>query len=390
MEWDNKLAQWKAEGLIDEETAARIRAFETRQPKKRKLPLLLIIGLIFFALAIFSFIAANWQAIPAIAKVSMVVLLMWIFYVLAHFSERKHFGHPIIFRILGYAMFGASLIVTGQAFHLGTSSSIVPWALFVAALAHFFIWRHPAFTVLAFISGISILGSAAPGIGLIEWLLFIAAALLWFFLSKDGPAMIFSWLLLFGSGFLAWTLWDIESPLVPIWALFALVPLMLLVPKDKQKLLTPLYLITGAVQLIVYLAMRGESDMRFVELNMLESGILAAAGIGILALAFFRFRALMWLGILGFVGLMLYDETAIVLAVVAELSALAYLIVAQRRDEPLAMGFVYFIVVQFVIYVIYAWERLDMSLFFLIGAILLFVLSGIAWWLNRKKEGAES
>lgn len=390
MEWERKLAQWRAEGLIDQETAERIQAFETRQPKKRKLPLLLIIGLIFFALAVFSFIAANWQAIPAIAKVGMVVLLMWIFYVLAHFSEKKHFGHPIIFRILGYAMFGASLIVAGQTFHLGTGSSIVPWALFIAAIAHFFIWRHISFTVIAFISGISILTSSVPVIGLIEWVLFIAVTLAWFFFSKDGTAMIFSWLLLLGSGFHAWSIWEIDSPLVPIWTLFALVPLMLLIPKDKQKLLAPLYLTTGGIQLVTFLAIRGESDMRLVELNMIESVILAAAGAGIFALAFFRFRSLMWLSILGFVGFMLYDETAIVLAVVAELTALGYLIIAQRQDQPLAMGFVYFIVVQFVIYVIYAWERLDMSLFFLIGAILLFVLSGIAWWLNRKKEGAVS
>ncbi|MBU9673714.1 DUF2157 domain-containing protein [Planococcus sp. CP5-4] len=388
MEWEHKLAQWRAEGLIDQETAERIRAFETRQPKKRKLPLLLIIGLIFFALAVFSFIAANWQAIPAIAKVGMVVLLMWIFYVLAHFSEKKHFGHPIIFRILGYVMFGASLIVTGQTFHLGTGSSIVPWALFTAAIAHFFIWRHTAFTVLAFISGITILTSTVPGIGLIEWLLFIAVAIAWFFLSKEGLAMIFSWLLLFGSGFLVWSLWDIDSPLVPIWTLFALMLLLLLIPKDKQQLLSPLYLIVGGIQLIVFLAIRGESDMAFAELAIPESIALAVAGTLVIAVAYFRERHLMWLGVLGLVGFMLFDETAIALAIVAELTALAYLIIAQRQDQPLALGFVYFIVVQFVIYVIYAWERLDMSLFFLIGALLLFLLSGIAWWLNRKKEGA--
>ncbi|MFP3323251.1 DUF2157 domain-containing protein [Planococcus sp. SIMBA_160] len=388
MEWERKLARWRAEGLIDQETADRIQAFENRQPKKRKLPLLLIIGLIFFALAVFSFIAANWQAIPAIAKVGMVVLLMWIFYVLAHFSEKKHFGHPIIFHILAYVMFGASLIVTGQTFHLGTGSSIVPWALFIAAISHFFILRHSAFTVLAFFSGIAILISAAPGIGLIEWLLFVAVTFAWFFLSKDGPAMIFSWLLLFGSGFLIWSIWEIESPLVPIWILFTLVLLLLVIPKDKQQLLSPLYLIVGGIQLIVFLAIRGESDMAFAELTMPESIALAAAGAAVLAFAYFRERHLMWLGVLGLVGFMLYDETAIVLAIVAELTALAYLIIAQRQDQPLALGFVYFIVVQFVIYVIYAWERLDMSLFFLIGAILLFVLSGIAWWLNRKKEGA--
>jgi uncharacterized membrane protein len=64
-----------------------------------------------------------------------------------------------------------------------------------------------------------------------------------------------------------------------------------------------------------------------------------------------------------------------------------YLVIAHRQDRPLTFGFVYFIAVQFVLYFIYAWERLDMSLFFLVGAILLFVLSGIAWYVNRKKAG---
>lgn len=390
MEWEQKLAQWNKEGLIDPDTVERIRMFENRQPEKQKLPLLLVIGLIFFALAVFSFIAANWQVIPALAKVGMVVLLMWLFYVIAHVSERKHFGQPLVFRLLGFAMFGASLVVTGQTFHLGTSSSIVPWALFLVALAHFFIWRHIAFTVIAFLSSISIVSAAAPGIGWFEWGLLVAAGLAWFYFSKDGPAMIFSWLLLLAAGFLSWTLWEIESPLVPIWTLFALVPLVLLVTEERRQMLAPLYLITGGVQLLVYLAIRGSSDMGFTELNLAESVALLAVGLAILLLAYSRFLNLLWLSVLGLVGILLYDSTAIGLAIVTELAALGYLIIAQRNDKPLAVGFLYFVVVQFVIYVIYAWERLDMSLFFLIGAFLLFALSGIAWWMNRKKEGALS
>lgn len=142
--------------------------------------------------------------------------------------------------------------------------------------------------------------------------------------------------------------------------------------------------------LIVYLALRGETEMSLVDLNWPESIALAAAGLGVLFLAYTRFRDIIWISILGAMGFLLFDDTAIALALVAEVSALAYLIIAQRQNRPLAPGFVYFILVQFVIYVIYAWERLDMSLFFLIGALLLFALSAAAWWLNRKREGAAS
>lgn len=387
MDEKRKLIQWRDAGLIDQEAIDRILAYEKRQPQKKKLPLLLVIGLIFFALAVFSFIAANWQAIPDLLKVALAVLLIWIFYGLADYSAKKQFGEPVIFRLLGIAMFAASIIITAQTFHFSLSNSLLPWALFIAALAHFFYWRHLAYTVVAFIFGIATLVSFVPGAGWLEWGIFIAIAFGWFYFGKDEASLRFSWMLLFFSGLVLWDLVEYDSPLWPVWTLFVLVALLLLVPKEKQRLLTPLYLLFGAAQLVVYLAVRGETELSLVDLNWPEAIALAVLGIGVAALAYVKFRPVMWIGILGFIGILLFDETAIALAIVAELSALAYLVIAQRQDRPLALGFVYFIIVQFVIYVIYAWERLDMSLFFLIGALLLFALSGIAWRLNRKKEG---
>ncbi|MFD1862103.1 DUF2157 domain-containing protein [Planococcus chinensis] len=387
MDEKRKLIQWRDAGLIDQAAIDRILAYEKRQPQKKKLPLLLVIGLIFFALAVFSFIAANWQAIPDLLKVALAILLIWIFYGLADYSAKKQFGEPVIFRLLGIAMFAASIIITAQTFHFSLSNSLLPWALFIAALAHFFYWRHLAYTVVAFIFGIATLVSFVPGAGWLEWGIFIAIAFAWFYFGKDEASLRFSWMLLFFSGLVLWDLVEYDSPLWPVWTLFVLVALLLLVPKEKQRLLTPLYLLFGAAQLVVYLAVRGETELSLVDLNWPEAIALAVLGIGVAALAYVKFRPVMWIGILGFIGILLFDETAIALAIVAELSALAYLVIAQRQDRPLALGFVYFIIVQFVIYVIYAWERLDMSLFFLIGALLLFALSGIAWRLNRKKEG---
>lgn len=388
MDLERKLVQWRNEGLIDQTASERILAFEKGQPQKRKIPLLLVIGLIFFALAVFSFIAANWQAIPELVKVALVVLVMWMFYVLAYFSEKKHFGQPVIFRLLGLAMFGAAILVTAQTFHFNLSNSVLPWAIFIAALAHYFIWRHLAYALIAFVFGANTLISFIPFTGWIEWGIFVLVALAWFYFSKDDAPKILSWMLLFFSGLLMWDLVTYHSPFWPIWTLFVLILLLFLVPSDTRRLISPLYLIFGAVMLVVYLAVRGETDMSLVDLNWPESIALAVTGVAVLALTFLKFRSIMWISVLGAMGLLLFDDTAIALAIVAELSALAYLILAQRQEKPLAPGFVYFIVVQFVIYVIYAWERLDMSLFFLIGALLLFALSGAAWWLNRKKEGA--
>lgn len=387
MDLKRKLTQWREEGLIDQAAADRILAFEKRQPEKGKLPLLLIIGLIFFTLAVFSFIAANWGAIPDLLKVALVVLLMWIFYVLAYYSEKRKFGAPVVFRLLGIAMFGASILITAQTFHFPLSNSLLPWAIFIAALAHGFYWRHLSYALAAFIFGAMTLISFVPGAGWFEWIIFIIVVLGWFYFSRENASLLFSWMLLFFAGLVLWDLAEYSSPLWPVWTLFALVLLLFLVPQDRQRLLYPLYLIFGASQMVIYLAFRGETAMSLVDLNWPESIALALAGLVVFGVAYMKFQQIIWISILGLMGILLFDETAIALAAAAELTALAYLIYAQRQNFPLGLGFVYFTIVQFVIYVIYAWERLDMSLFFLIGALLLFVLSGIAWRFNRKKEG---
>ncbi|WP_017379490.1 DUF2157 domain-containing protein [Paenisporosarcina sp. TG-14] len=389
MEINRKLERWQNEGFINQTTVDQILAFEHLQPKPKKLPLLLIIGLIFFSLAVFSFIAANWQVMPDMLRITLVLLLMWMFYGIGYLSEQKKFGQPIIFRLIGLGMFAASIIITIQTFHLSISNSILPWAIFIAALAHYFYWRHQSYAIIGFIFGAQVLITSAPTIGWLEWGSFIIVSLGWFYFSRNPLPMVFSWLLLFGSGLMLWSLVDYKSVLWPVWTLFALVVLLLLVP-EKERILRPLYLIIGGIQLVVYLAVRGETPLSLVELNLTESISLVIVATGILVLCYIRFRAITWISVLGLVGVLLFDDSAIGLAILAEVVALAYLIISHRQEKPLALGFVYFIAVQFVLYFIYAWERLDMSLFFLIGALLLFALSGIAWRMNRKKVGVSS
>ncbi|PUB11686.1 DUF2157 domain-containing protein [Paenisporosarcina sp. OV554] len=386
MDLERKLERWEKEGFIDQVAVKKILTFENQQPKPTKLPLLLIIGLIFFSLAVFSFIAANWQVMPALLKIGLVQLLMWMFYGFGYLAERKNFGRAIIFRLIGLAMFGASIIVTVQAFHFSVSNSILPWAIFIVTLAHYFYWRQFPYALIAFIAGAFVLMMSIPTMSWFEWGCFLAVTLAWFYFSHIDSSMVFSWSLLFASGLMLWILVDYETILWPIWTLFTLVFLLLSVP-EKERLLGSLSLVVGAFQLVVYLTVRGAMDLSIPEINLVESISLLVVSVGVLVLTYLRFQSITWISVLGAVGLLLFDDTAIALAIVAEIVALAYLVIAHRQDRPLTFGFVYFIAVQFVLYFIYAWERLDMSLFFLVGAILLFVLSGIAWYVNRKKAG---
>ncbi|WP_256204157.1 DUF2157 domain-containing protein [Planococcus faecalis] len=235
MDTEKKIKQWQQASLIDQDTVDRLLAFEKRQPAPKKLPLLLMIGFIFFSLAVFSFIAANWQLIPDGAKVGLMLSLMWLFYSVAYFSEKQAFGYPLLFRVIGLAMFGATLLTVAQTFHFPLANSFLPWALFLAAIAHYFYWRHVIYSVLGFFFGAAVLISFVPEIGWLEWSVFIVIAAAWFYFSRTFASLAFSWMLLFASGFMLWILVDYNSTLWPIWTLFALVLLFAIILKTSSE-----------------------------------------------------------------------------------------------------------------------------------------------------------
>lgn len=87
---DKKVREWQEAGLLDEATGLRLVDYEHKrraasEQHDHKPPVLVIVGSILLALSLFSFVAANWQAIPDLLKIGLFLLFMVGFYV---FAER--------------------------------------------------------------------------------------------------------------------------------------------------------------------------------------------------------------------------------------------------------------------------------------------------------------
>lgn len=388
-----KLMEWQQAGLIDAETTQRIKDYETHRQKKQRVPLLLIIGLTFVGLALLSFLAANWQVIPALIKIGLVLVIMVSCYVLADLSERRTIWNPVAFRILGLVAFAGALIVTVQSFHMSMQGAFIGWAVFVAALAHFFTWRHTAYAVFAFIAGLNIFtgigGFGSEQATFLDWtsiVFLVIVSLAWFYFSQSLPSLVFSWLFLYFSGLELFALVSYDGVLWPIWTLFILVPLLLVVKQEvHRQFLYHLYLVVAAINSLVYLTVRAETTNSSIPWG--EAIALAIFAVAIGYLMYQKFRPLLWLLPLGLFGLLWFDEQAILIAALVEIIAFVYLIEQERKGHRLTIAFVYFIAVQLTIYVIYAWDRLDMSLFFLVGALLVFFVAGVLWWIRKRREG---
>lgn len=111
---ERKLAAWQGAGVIDADTAARIRAYEAEHARPLALWAAIGIGVLAIGLGLVSVVAANWDAIPGATRLALHFALMtvvaaglwWRGDALAR--ERPWAGEALLFvlGVLGLTFFG--------------------------------------------------------------------------------------------------------------------------------------------------------------------------------------------------------------------------------------------------------------------------------------------
>lgn len=130
---------------------------DTRQ---RTVTAVLTIGSILVGVGIFSFIAANWQAMTSAAKIMIIVVSMIVAYaggwVLIN-NERQMTGNALI--LLGCFIYGGGIFLIGQIFHIRANwpDGFVLWMLGVLPLG---LWMK-SYPILFVATGAGIAAVAA-------------------------------------------------------------------------------------------------------------------------------------------------------------------------------------------------------------------------------------
>ena len=138
---DKDVAHWVAAGIISGEQGDGIRAdVEARSGLWAHLGfvhLLGTIGALFVGIGVILFVAANWEAIPKLARVAMALGLLWSCHSAAWWALGKKdmawLGESAL--LLSALAFGASIALIAQIFHLPSNNAggILLWALGVFA-----------------------------------------------------------------------------------------------------------------------------------------------------------------------------------------------------------------------------------------------------------------
>ncbi len=127
---ENEGKGWVRQGIISEGQYTEIVALYPE--KKHAANLFAILGGILVGLGILSFVAANWQTIPQLVRLGLILLLMLGFYGFGHlFFRRGQEGTGTALIGVGLISFGAGIFLTAQMYQLSgdQSVSLLIWSL---------------------------------------------------------------------------------------------------------------------------------------------------------------------------------------------------------------------------------------------------------------------
>ena len=143
---NKRLDRWINAGVVDANTAERIRAFEESERSSEGLrwPVLLALGLggVLLCAGVLLFVAAHWDELSPAWRFTLVLLLVGLFPIVGAFTTERFPALGATFYAIGTICVGPGIFLTAQIFNLQEHwpSGILLWA--VGALAGWLLLRQ--------------------------------------------------------------------------------------------------------------------------------------------------------------------------------------------------------------------------------------------------------
>lgn len=133
--WESSLDRWAEAGLLDAETVARIRAWESGRGREGGLrwPARLALGLggVLLAAGVLLFVAAHWDALSPGQRFALVLATVTAFHLAGAFTAERSSALALTLHACGTVALGGGIFLAGQIFHLQEHwpGGVLLWAL---------------------------------------------------------------------------------------------------------------------------------------------------------------------------------------------------------------------------------------------------------------------
>jgi uncharacterized membrane protein len=129
---DRDLVRWREAGWVTPEGETAIRLDAAKGVRTLGLAnSLAILSAVLIGFAVMSFVAANWQDMPRIMRLGMLLAALWASYALAGYFARRNmagFAHAAV--LLAVSIFGGSIMLISQMYHMdgNPADAVLLWA----------------------------------------------------------------------------------------------------------------------------------------------------------------------------------------------------------------------------------------------------------------------
>ena len=145
------LQDWRERGLLDTETALRLRD-DLEQGKQRFSfnAFVITAGVICLCFAAMTFVAANWDQMSRLLRLGLVMLALWVAWGAALWAGVRglHWWHQALL-MLACGLFGAGIMLVSQIYHIQGNAADAVWLWALGAMVAVALTRGTMALVLA-------------------------------------------------------------------------------------------------------------------------------------------------------------------------------------------------------------------------------------------------
>ncbi|MCM3741081.1 DUF2157 domain-containing protein [Oceanobacillus luteolus] len=388
--------EWVKEGIISEEQLNRILA---RKKETGPNYIIILFAVLLTGLGFLTFIMSEWARQAHLSRVVILLLVTLFFYILGDILHRKNNTlYGISFIVLGYIVFGSGLLLVIDIYQV-TLFSAWPFIIWTAVgLVLFYLYQHPLLYFVLVVIGT--IGQLYNGLSFSDfnWILFVVMVL--------------------GAGYFAFRE-ELGLYYYLLAASFALQSIVLTMTVSEHYYW---YLIPILILYLVGDALREQENavvISYVTLisifiyGMFQTLLLQDEWYSPQIPSFDTSFFIVWLFVfifalyvkwrterkeemvdfVLFLPIVLLPQAHLFSIIVLFVFSLGWIFIGYRIQLPqrIMLGTVAFLFSTFNVYIQYAWDALNKSLFFFIGGVLLFLISFIFERQRRrlKKEGSD-
>lgn len=384
--------KWVQDGIISD---AQLEQILARYEAKDKSYLLILFSVLLISIGIIIFAFSEWSQVSTLFRVILLIGSMIGLYLLGHRiydrkdQEKSNNFYGLSFFILGYMFFGAILLLIINEYEI-TLFSIWPLIIWsFVGLLLYALYEHPYILTLGMIISIISQMYSAMAFSSFDYVMFILFMLGYFHFVFHHSNKLFSYTFAIGLAIQLVILTIMEIDQYYWFILFGIGMYLLAEIMPKPTLKTALFYISIWTILLFRMyesfMLQEEYFINEISTHPLFSIIWAIVALIFLGLKWWKKSKFEWMDFILFLPFFFLPYDYIFIIVSMFIFSVYWLVIGFQRNihEKIVIGIVSFLISTFTVYVQFAWETLNRSLFFLIGGALLFIISFL---LERKRR----